>query len=106
MSDPLRGFDPKGTYGAASLDYEQGSRDFWEQLPSRTVALASPLVGESDLDVACGTGPSVVAVTSAVGPDGHVLGIDYADQMLAIAQEKVNVTSLRNLEFLQLLAGL
>ena len=98
MSDPLRGFDPKGTYDAASLDYEGGSRDFWEQISSRTVALASPVPGESVLDAACGTGPSVVAAARAVGPDGHVLGIDYADQMLAIAQEKVTVAGLANVE--------
>ena len=98
MSDPLRGFDPKGTYDAASLDYERGSRAFWEQLSSRTVALASPVRGESVLDVPCGTGPSVVAAARAVGPDGQVLGVDYADQMLAIAQEKVTATGLTNVE--------
>jgi SAM-dependent methyltransferase len=98
VSDPLRGFDPKGTYDAASLDYERGSRDFWEQISSRTVALASPAGGESVLDVACGTGPSVVAAARAVGPAGHVLGIDYADQMLAIAREKVTVAGLANVE--------
>ena len=89
MSDPLRGFDPKGTYDAASLDYEQASREFWEQLSSRTVALASPRPGDSVVDIPCGTGPSVVAAARAVGPGGRVLGIDYADQMLAIAQEKI-----------------
>ncbi len=98
MNDPLRGFDPKGTYDAASLDYERGSRAFWEQLSSRTVALASPVRGESVLDVPCGTGPSVVAAARAVGPDGQVLGVDYADQMLAIAQEKVTATGLTNVE--------
>ena len=98
MSDPLRGFDPKGTYDAASLDYERGSRAFWEQLSSRTVALASPVAGESVLDVPCGTGPSVVAAARAVGPDGQVLGIDFADQMLAIAQEKVTVAGLANVD--------
>ncbi len=98
MSDPLRGFDPRGTYDAASLDYERGSRDFWQQLSLRTVALASPLPGESVLDVACGTGPSVAAAARAVGADGQVLGIDYADQMLAIAREKVMVAGLTNVE--------
>lgn len=98
MSDPLRGFDPKGTYDAASLDYERGSRAFWEQLSSRTVELASPVPGESVLDVPCGTGPSVVAAAQEVGPAGQVLGIDYADQMLAIAQEKVTVAGLTNVD--------
>lgn len=98
MSDPLRGFDPRGTYDAASLDYEQASRDFWEQLSSRTVELASPVPGDSVLDVPCGTGPSVVLAAGAVAPGGHVLGVDYADQMLALAQEKVTATGLANVE--------
>ncbi len=89
---------PRGTYDAASLDYERGSLAFWEQLSSRTVALASPVPGESVIDVPCGTGPSVVAAARAVGPDGHVLGIDYADQMLAIAQEKVTAAGLANVD--------
>jgi ubiquinone/menaquinone biosynthesis C-methylase UbiE len=98
MSDPLRGFDPKGTYDAASLDYEQAARDFWEQLSSRAVDSASPMPGNSVLDVPCGTGPSVVLAARAVGPGGNVLGVDYADQMLALAQEKVTAMGLANVE--------
>jgi ubiquinone/menaquinone biosynthesis C-methylase UbiE len=98
MSDPLRGFDPKGTYDAASLDYEHAARDFWEQLSSRAVDSASPMPGNSVLDVPCGTGPSVVLAARAVGPGGNVLGVDYADQMLALAQEKVTAMGLANVE--------
>ena len=98
MSDPLRGFDPKGTYDDASLDYERASRDFWEQLSSRTVALALPTPGDSILDVPCGAGPSVVAAARAVGPGGRVVGVDYADQMLAIAEERVAVAGLANVK--------
>src|SRR3954452_17285516 len=32
VRDPLRGFDPKATYNAASLVYEDASRDFWQYL--------------------------------------------------------------------------
>lgn len=98
MSHPLRGFDPKGTYDAASLDYERASRAFWEQLSSRTVDLASPMPGEFVLDVPCGSGPSVVMAARKVGTGGHVLGIDYADQMLAIAHDKVTGAGLSNVE--------
>jgi len=83
---------------SASLDYERGSRAFWEQLSSRTVALATLMPGDSVLDIPCGTGPSVVEAARAVGPDGQVLGVDYADQMLAIAREKVTVAGLANVE--------
>lgn len=98
MSDPLRGFDAKVTYDAASLDYEQAARDFWEQISSRTVTLVSPMPGDLVLDVPCGTGPSVVAAARAVGLGGHVLGIDYADQMLGLAREKVIGAGLPNVE--------
>jgi SAM-dependent methyltransferase len=41
------------------------------------------------LDIACGTAPGVVEAARLVGEDGLVLGVDYAEQMLAIAREKV-----------------
>jgi SAM-dependent methyltransferase len=45
--------------------------------------------GEQVLDIACGTGPGVVEAARLVGEDGLVVGVDYAEQMLAIAREKV-----------------
>ncbi|NNF08887.1 MAG: class I SAM-dependent methyltransferase [Acidimicrobiia bacterium] len=97
-SDPLRGFDPKGTYDAAALDYEQGSRAFWEQLSTRTVDRMALQSGESVLDVPCGTGPSLVRAARNVGAEGRVLGVDYAEQMLAIARDKVAAEGHTNVE--------
>jgi len=45
--------------------------------------------GERVLDIACGTAPGVVEAARLVGEYGLVLGVDYAEQMLAIAREKV-----------------
>jgi ubiquinone/menaquinone biosynthesis C-methylase UbiE len=98
VSDPLRGFDPKATYDAASTDYEDASRDFWQYMSTRTVELASPKEGETVLDVACGNGPGLLASSRAVGPGGRVIGIDFATQMLEIAEERVRAAGATNVE--------
>jgi len=98
VSDPLRGFDPKATYDAASSDYEDASRDFWQYLSTRAVELAAPKPGETVVDVACGAGPGLLAESNAVGPTGRVIGIDFATQMLAIAQERVRAAGAGNVE--------
>ena len=98
MSDPLRGFDPRATYDAASTDYEDASRDFWQYMSTRTVELAAPKPGETLIDVACGNGPGLLAASRAVGPAGHVIGIDFATQMLEIAEERVRAAGAQNVE--------
>jgi len=98
VGDPLRGFDPKATYDAASTDYEDASRDFWQYMSTRTVELAAPGPGETVLDVACGNGPGLLAASRAVGPTGRVIGIDFATQMLEIAEERVRAAGAANVE--------
>jgi ubiquinone/menaquinone biosynthesis C-methylase UbiE len=96
--DALGGFDPKATYDAGALDYEDASRDFWQYLSLRTVDRLSLQPGERVLDVPCGTGPSLIAASARVGPSGRVVGVDYADQMVAIARDKVTALGLGNVE--------
>ena len=94
MPEALGEFDPKATYDAASRDYEDASRDFWQYLSTRTVERLRLLPGDRVLDVPCGTGPALIAAADAVGPDGHVAGLDYAEQMVAIAREMVGAAGL------------
>jgi ubiquinone/menaquinone biosynthesis C-methylase UbiE len=96
--EALGGFDPRVTYDDASWDYEDSSRDFWQYLSVRTVDRLGLRAGERVLDVPCGTGHSLIAAAQRVGPSGRVVGLDYADQMLAIAREKVRASDLGNVE--------
>jgi ubiquinone/menaquinone biosynthesis C-methylase UbiE len=98
MVDALGGFDPRATYGDASRDYEAASRDFWHHLSVRTVDRLDLRPGERVLDVPCGTGHSLLEAGRRVGPSGRVVGLDYAEGMLAIAREKVRISGLGNVE--------
>jgi ubiquinone/menaquinone biosynthesis C-methylase UbiE len=94
----LAGFDPKATYDAASRDYADASRDFWQYLSHRTVERLHLAAGDRVLDVPCGTGPSLLAAAEQVGLTGAVVGLDYAEQMLAIAREQVLARKLTNVK--------
>lgn len=98
VSDKPEAFDARSTYDAASRDYDEASREYWQFLSERAVDLADVRPGERVLDVPCGAGPATLAAAERVGPTGSVLGIDFAPQMLDIANEHVATRGLRNVE--------
>lgn len=56
-----------------------GSDGRWRRAAVRAAGLQR---GGTALDVACGTGKLTAALAEAVGPDGHVLGVDLSPGML------------------------
>ena len=64
-------------------------------LQGELLMLAAPAPGEAVLDVACGAGVVSVAAASAVGPTGHVLGVDLADAMVQAARQRAKELELR-----------
>ncbi len=57
----------------------------------RAVELAAIGPGAHALDVATGTGDLAFALADAVAPTGAVVGVDFAEQMLAVARAKAAV---------------
>jgi demethylmenaquinone methyltransferase/2-methoxy-6-polyprenyl-1,4-benzoquinol methylase len=55
---------------------------------ARAADLARVGPGDRALDVATGTGDLAVELAGRVGPGGEVVGLDFAEQMLAIARRK------------------
>src|SRR5262245_55225983 len=84
------------TYNAAAADYDVG---FWERFGRSTVERLRLAPGARVLDAACGTGASALAAAEAVGPDGEVVGVDLAENMLELARRKASTRVLRNVRF-------
>jgi len=69
---------------------------FFTHFGERTVTAAALAPGEHVLDVACGLGASVFPAAKAVGPSGHVTGVDLAPGMIEALQQRIRVGSLTN----------
>jgi SAM-dependent methyltransferase len=52
--------------------------------------------GERVLDVGCGTGVTTQPYAEAVGPTGHVTGIDISQPMLDAARRRIDAAGLKN----------
>ena len=68
-------------------------------LSDRLVALAGIGLGDRVLDVATGLGEPAATAARAVGPGGHVEGIDLSPGMLEFAQRRAARLGLTNLSF-------
>jgi cyclopropane fatty-acyl-phospholipid synthase-like methyltransferase len=58
--------------------YERQDRAL-ASLATAALDLAAPQPGEHVLDIGCGSGTTVLALATRVGPRGHVLGADIAE---------------------------
>ena len=64
------------------------------------LAAAAPAPGECVLDIGFGTGVTTVPFAEAVGPTGHVTGVDISGPMLEAAQRRIAEHGLGNVELL------
>lgn len=60
-----------------------GAHRIWKRM---TVKWCEPFPGARGLDVCCGSGDLTRLLAQAVGPSGHVVGVDFAVDQLANAQ--------------------
>jgi len=74
-----------GRYDLLNSLMTAGLHHRWRELG---VLLAGVGPGDAALDVACGTGDFAFALRRAVGARGRVVGLDFSDEMLAVAREK------------------
>jgi SAM-dependent methyltransferase len=73
----------------------------FNEITSALLKFADVQSGEAVLDVGCGCGVTSLAAARAAGSDGSVLGIDFSDPMLAVAERRAREAGLTNLQFVQ-----
>jgi ubiquinone/menaquinone biosynthesis C-methylase UbiE len=86
-------------YAAAADHYRLGSLAFWDRYGAATVARLPLRAGHDVLDVCCGAGASAIPAARAVGPAGHVVGIDVAAPLLELGTARAAAEQLANIEF-------
>ena len=89
-------------------DVAQGWRKRWpafeqgaQPLSDRMMELAHVAPGQKVLDVATGIGEPAMTAARRVGPDGSVMAVDQAPQMLAVAHERMQAAGIRNVQFVE-----
>ncbi|WP_062104804.1 demethylmenaquinone methyltransferase [Bacillus niameyensis] len=58
-------------------------------------------LGQSALDLCCGTGDWTISLAQTVGETGRVVGLDFSQNMLKVAKEKIAQEQLSNVELIQ-----
>ena len=86
------------TYNAAADWYDAPENTFWDRFGARTVAGLALQPGMRVLDVCAGSGSSALPAARAVGPTGHVVAIDIADDLLALLRAKAADQGIRHLD--------
>lgn len=90
--------------------WESASGGKWLEMQDKIDALLSEVLenvlaradirpGQSVLDIGCGTGASVLALSALVGPEGMVEGLDISGQMLGRARQRAQDAGLANTRF-------
>ncbi|MFT8909034.1 MAG: demethylmenaquinone methyltransferase [Lentilactobacillus diolivorans] len=73
-------------YDAMNSLISLGGHRHWRKITMKELNVQR---GSFAIDVCCGTGDWTIALAKAVGPAGQVVGLDFSDEMLKIAQKKV-----------------
>jgi ubiquinone/menaquinone biosynthesis C-methylase UbiE len=86
----------------------QGWRRRWEAferggqpLSDRLMELAHVELGKRVLDVATGIGEPAMTAARRVGPDGSVVAVDQAPEMLTVARERMQADGIHNIDFIE-----
>jgi len=90
----LRAFDLMAPFGFDLNAWRQQAVDALELKPGDTV-----------VDVGCGTGANLPLLRAAVGPEGHVIGVDLSSEMLRHAKQRADDEGWDNVDLVCMDAG-
>jgi ubiquinone/menaquinone biosynthesis C-methylase UbiE len=72
-----------GVFDRVAETYDAVDVEWFGPIARGLVDALQPVAGERALDIGCGRGAALFPLAEAVGPQGHVLGIDIAPRMIA-----------------------
>jgi ubiquinone/menaquinone biosynthesis C-methylase UbiE len=87
------------TYNAAADHYDHPAVSFWDRFGRRTAERLPLTPGMKVLDVCCGMGGSALPAAERVGPTGHVVAVDLAQNLLDKGSKRAAERRLTNIEF-------
>ena len=79
--------------------HDESLRNNAQGVTARMLDLAQIKVGDTVLDIACGTGEPAIPAAGRVGPSGKVIATDWVADMVAFARSKSDAQGLTNIEF-------
>jgi demethylmenaquinone methyltransferase/2-methoxy-6-polyprenyl-1,4-benzoquinol methylase len=75
-----------------------GCHNYWRYF---MMTLSNFRAGDNILDLCCGTGMITQAIAKRVSPQGQVIGVDFSEQMLAVAEIRLaHFKYRRNIQFI------
>src|SRR3990172_8292320 len=100
----MQGMDAKQIFETQRQDWNRVAPawDKWDTLIDRNMTFINYRLagdarlrsGERVLDLGCGTGYPALLAAQAVGQTGAVIGLDLAEEMLAVARRKAKTIGL------------
>ena len=93
-----------GVFSRAASTYDSYGPRFFAQLGQRLVEVSNIMPGANVLDVAAGRGAVLFAAADQVGPDGHAVGIDLAENMVRETTAEIQSAGRQNVEMHQMSA--
>ncbi len=70
-----------------------------EALTPYLLSAAAPVPGQKVCDIGCGGGRQTIAMAEAVGPTGHVVGLDISAPLLELARSRAAEAGVTNVDF-------
>lgn len=87
------------TYNAAADWFDHPVNTFWDRFGEMTIDRLKLRPGQAVLDICCGSGASALPAAEAIGAEGRLIGIDLAENLLALARAKAQARGLVQAEF-------
>lgn len=105
VDDWAAGREPSRVLAARRYREVASGYDVWtaagQAYRGRAVETLAPASGSVVLDVGCGTGLNFAGLQEAIGPRGHLIGIDLSADMLERAHERVECHGWQNVTLLE-----